>query len=325
MRYGRFSTSEPGEFELALRPWDLVLDSRGGTDQRFEIEYFNAPGLTVAREHYFCDVRLIGMPPSDQLVLAIPVNCKGETSFHGVRTISGQLYSLNGESLEARYGGPNTILSVQLDLSQEVAPTLAPLVEKLAPSGRTFEVAHSVEDVSQLVRIVNQLFRLQEFYSNGSADRYSARGHELLRPLEEALSRVVFRETQDLVVGSKAAQFAAVSTALEYLRTPGVECASVSELCAKAGVCERMLQRGVRAQFDCTVVQLLRKWRLHAARRRLLVAGPNETTVSHVAITFGFRDFGRFASSYRQLFGEYPSVTLADPSRWIAPCLGLFQ
>ena len=105
MGYGRFSTTDPSEFELALRPWDLMLDIRGAMGQRFEVESIRLPGLTVAREYYASDVRLIGMPPPGQLILAIPVGCNRESSFYGKRTIAGQLYSLNGDALEAFYRG----------------------------------------------------------------------------------------------------------------------------------------------------------------------------------------------------------------------------
>ena len=322
MRYGRFSTSDPSEFEFALRPWDLLLDSRGGKGQRFEIEHYQAPELTVAREYYASGVRLVGMPPPDQLILAIPVGCNSESSFDGVPIIGHQLYSTSGAALEARYGEATTMLSFQIDLSKEIAPKLVPLVEKLVSNGRSFEIAQSAKDVSSLVRTVDQYFRLCHFYSDGFANIHP-RGQALLRTVVEILSRIVLPEVQHNDSGSKPVQIATVSAALEYLRTPGIQCASVSELCSGAGVSERSLQRAVRRQFDCTVIQLLRKWRLHEARRRLLAAGPKETTVSAVALTLGFSDFGRFAAAYERLFDEYPTATLAGPSKAIAPCLGL--
>jgi AraC-like DNA-binding protein len=322
MHYGRFSTTDTSELELALRPWDVCLNSRGGTNQRFELEYFNAPGLTVARESYATGVRLVGMPPSGQLILVIPVDCDRETSFCGVKATDHQLYAASGEALEARYAEATTLLSIQIDLEQEISPTLKPLVEKLATCGRRFEIAESLEDVTRLSRAINQLFRFHQFYADGAADFHPARGQALLGTLEDALSRVVVPEWKDVGASSSPAKVAAVSTVLEYLRTPGVERVSVSELCSATGVNERMLQRGVREQFDCTVVQLLRNYRLHAARRRLLVAGPTEATVSDIAVALGFRDFGRFAEAYRNRFDEYPSTTLAGPSKSIAPRLG---
>jgi hypothetical protein len=41
---------------------------------------------------------------------------------------------------------------------------------------------------------------------------------------------------------------------------------------------------------------------------------PDEISVKSVAMSQGFWHFGRFARDYKLLFGENPSVTLADSS-----------
>ena len=50
--------------------------------------------------------------------------------------------------------------------------------------------------------------------------------------------------------------------------------------------------------------------RMNLARRALTVADPTATTVAAIANDHGFGELGRFAISYRELFGEVPSVTL---------------
>ena len=50
--------------------------------------------------------------------------------------------------------------------------------------------------------------------------------------------------------------------------------------------------------------------RLRAVRAALLTADPKTTTVTDVAMTFGFFELGRFAGRYRSAFGESPSATL---------------
>ena len=50
--------------------------------------------------------------------------------------------------------------------------------------------------------------------------------------------------------------------------------------------------------------------RMHLARRALICADPTKTTVTEVATQFGFWELGRFATSYRALFGQSPSVCL---------------
>jgi AraC family ethanolamine operon transcriptional activator len=53
----------------------------------------------------------------------------------------------------------------------------------------------------------------------------------------------------------------------------------------------------------------LRNLRLNAVRRRLLATTVAELSVSTAALDAGFEHLGRFAGSYRMLFGEAPSRT----------------
>jgi transcriptional regulator GlxA family with amidase domain len=54
----------------------------------------------------------------------------------------------------------------------------------------------------------------------------------------------------------------------------------------------------------------LRRLRLHHVHAELAANSPNSLTVTTVAGRWGFVHLGRFASQYRQLFGETPSETL---------------
>jgi AraC-like DNA-binding protein len=52
----------------------------------------------------------------------------------------------------------------------------------------------------------------------------------------------------------------------------------------------------------------LRRLRLHHVRAELAAHSPDSVTVTMVAGRWGFVHLGRFASQYRQLFGETPST-----------------
>ena len=54
----------------------------------------------------------------------------------------------------------------------------------------------------------------------------------------------------------------------------------------------------------------LRMVRLRRAHAALREANPGETTVQAVALSLGLLHQGRFAVSYRAIFGEMPSETL---------------
>ncbi len=86
-----------------------------------------------------------------------------------------------------------------------------------------------------------------------------------------------------------------------------VSLAGVSEV---AGVSPRTLSRAFKDRHGVTVSGFLKKHRLEAIHRDLLVAERDSTSVTEVALRYGVNHLGRFAGEYRRRFGEYPSDTL---------------
>jgi AraC-like DNA-binding protein len=85
---------------------------------------------------------------------------------------------------------------------------------------------------------------------------------------------------------------------------------SISELCLTAHVSERRLRQAFTDEFDLPPSQYFRAWALNQAHARLSYKQVNSTTVTRVACELGFDHLGRFASRYKQIFGESPSATL---------------
>jgi AraC family ethanolamine operon transcriptional activator len=110
-------------------------------------------------------------------------------------------------------------------------------------------------------------------------------------------------------VESPSLRRAAVRRVDEYLDAHERELPSLAELCGVAGTSERTLEYAFREQLGIPLVTYRRLRRLNAVRRELR-AGEPETSVSGVAMRWGFWQLGRFAVEYRALFGERPSDTL---------------
>jgi AraC-like DNA-binding protein len=87
------------------------------------------------------------------------------------------------------------------------------------------------------------------------------------------------------------------------------------ELSQIAGVSLRQLQHAFKAYTGMTPTHWLRLRRLNSARRELLSRTAMDTTVAEVAMHWSFWHLGRFSSSYRALFNELPSQTLARKPR----------
>jgi transcriptional regulator GlxA family with amidase domain len=85
---------------------------------------------------------------------------------------------------------------------------------------------------------------------------------------------------------------------------------SVSELCAIIRVSERTLSTCSVKYLGLSPAQYIRLRRLNLVRAALLRAGPTTASVAQIAQQYWFSELGRFARTYRKLFGESPSATL---------------
>jgi AraC family transcriptional regulator, ethanolamine operon transcriptional activator len=84
---------------------------------------------------------------------------------------------------------------------------------------------------------------------------------------------------------------------------------SVRELCRVSGANYATLERGFKETYGLSPRAYLKALRLAQARRDL--RAPNQaTTVTGVALRWGFLELGRFAGEYRRRFGESPIDTL---------------
>lgn len=84
----------------------------------------------------------------------------------------------------------------------------------------------------------------------------------------------------------------------------------IPEVCVAIGVPERTLRLCCQEHLGTSPKQFLVLRRMHLAQRALLSATAAEISVTEVATRFGFWHFGRFAGTYRSVFGESPGATL---------------
>jgi transcriptional regulator GlxA family with amidase domain len=86
---------------------------------------------------------------------------------------------------------------------------------------------------------------------------------------------------------------------------------TVSDLAAHLGVTIRALELAFRKEADTTPNAYLLRARLERAHEELCRGDVRDgTTVTDVAMKWGFAHTGRFAKRYRQAFGITPSAQL---------------
>ncbi len=102
-----------------------------------------------------------------------------------------------------------------------------------------------------------------------------------------------------------------VKTAQEYVMEQRGVGYSVTDMCEATNTSERTLQYAFRKTLDMTPIEYLIRLRLHRVRRDLQKANVESSTVSRVAVNWGFWHLGEFSNAYKSCFGELPSQTLS--------------
>jgi AraC-like DNA-binding protein len=101
-----------------------------------------------------------------------------------------------------------------------------------------------------------------------------------------------------------------ISRILEHLDEKQRWFPPIAELCAVAVVSERRLRDAFVRIYGMPPSRFLRGRALSNTRQSLLEASPDAESVTHIALSHGFKHLGQFGQHYRRAFGENPSVAL---------------
>ena len=101
-----------------------------------------------------------------------------------------------------------------------------------------------------------------------------------------------------------------ITLATAYIDAYFAEPISIADIASAVGIHARTLYKGFRTYLKTTPMAYLKGRRLGAVRRSLQLADPHVSSVTDIALKWGFNHLGHFAADYRQAFGELPSETL---------------
>ena len=157
-------------------------------------------------------------------------------------------------------------------------------------------------------RLANTAAHHPELFNDGKELRVSVQT-ELLEMLLAALDTT----TTPLHTHShhtRQARNHIVKLAEEYALAHLEDRLYVTDLCVATGVSERTLQYAFQEVMGMSPVAYLTRLRLHRVRKALRMETCGSTTVSDLALRWGFWHFGDFSRAYKDCFGELPSETL---------------
>ncbi|MCG6494104.1 helix-turn-helix transcriptional regulator [Kitasatospora sp. A2-31] len=101
-----------------------------------------------------------------------------------------------------------------------------------------------------------------------------------------------------------------VRRAVAFIESHADQDITLARIAAAACVTPRALQYAFRRHLGTTPLGHLRRVRLDAAHRDLLAGDPGSTTVTEIAMRWGFAHPGHFAARYREVYRTSPSTAL---------------
>jgi len=101
-----------------------------------------------------------------------------------------------------------------------------------------------------------------------------------------------------------------VKKAQEYIHDNAMESITPEDIAQAACISLRSVFAGFKTYLNTTPMAYLKDIRLQLVHNELESRNPSETSVTDLALKYGFSHFGNFAAAYRERFGELPNETL---------------
>ena len=172
------------------------------------------------------------------------------------------------------------------------------------------------KELDRLVRLCRRCFQLEESCPD---DIHAPRAEQALRfELLDAMMETQLQSGAHSNIGGRTLSGTrTLQRALAVIQLVGEAPIHMADLCRATGVSERTLRNVFHHHFGVaphSYLTLTRLNRVHAAIRR---AKPVET-ISTICADFGIWDCGRFARSYHEMYGRFPSEDLAERRNGVA-------
>lgn len=246
------------------------------------------------------------------IIIFLPDRGLAALRFCGLELGGNDVAVLGSEILTASSSIPSGWASMSLE-----PQTFAAAAEAI--TGREIvrpSMSHLVRPAAEVLRRLSALHRSAAALAR--SDPWLLTKPEVAYAFETQLTELMVRGIAEgapaRVTAGTVRQRAIIARFEEFLHMRREQPVFLIDLCRAVGVSERTLRAACQEQFGVSPTRYLWLRRMYLARRRLAEAESRSTSVTEVAMANGFWELGRFATEYRSLFGETPSMTLRRAS-----------
>lgn len=301
-------TVDPSQFELALRPWELLARPKSADAFHHRVAMLCGPDFIVYREAFSSPMSVVGLSPSGLLGIGVPLSIgNGVEYWRQGHSSSSCPLSLPGP-LHVTWDHPHEQIVALIDLESLRKSLAERAFEHLCRLARAHRADLPPANREALAIALNQTLKVCETRpALATSPKFLSDTYDKLVVFLSLIARASLRET---TAPPGSIRTRGLHRAVEFLREHASINPSMAELCDASGTSERTLQYAFRDAFNMSPREFMFRRRLHSARRALLTCDPYSASVGEIAMDLGFFELGRFAAKYRDCFGELPSETL---------------
>jgi len=306
---GTATFANPGDYQAGIGGASVNLIVTGGGDFNARLTWLNLRNLHVLRGYEnLSRIAFISLSPA-QVFVSFPTSEDPTLTYGGLGLQFGDVvFHSRGERMHQRTNGESQWGLISLPPEQLAAcgKALTGLKITSPPVGRVLRPSRSA--ASGLLRFHSRACRLAETRHKLIANPEVARALE-----QELLHALVNCLTADDAIGylKTRRHHADIMVRFEDALTTHIgPQLNMPALCAAIDVPERTLRVCCAEFLGMSPTRYLLLRRLNLARSALRRADPATASVAEIARTHQFLELGRFAVTYRTIFGEMPSTTL---------------
>jgi len=306
-QFGSHESYDISQHAELVGKFDVRINQLASGKFHGKVDYLMTPGMMIYEEHWSRRSEVCGATPEGYITLGTNVAWKrSEIQWCGT-TLDHQRFACGKQGSDVDFILP--------DQCHNAVMLIKPEVLSSALSQQGFDLLTSSRSIDFTATAGQQLINT----ITGTIRKYAKQPELLVNSFEvrslesqmlEALSACIEDTYKDGCLRAAPSDKVYVREAIAQAEHSGRPLTAL-ELANAVGVSQRTLNYAFRTVLNTTPYSYLQIQRLNAAHRELAVADPGESTVTNVALKWGFGHAGRFSSLYSKFFDEMPSETLS--------------
>lgn len=307
-QYTSQESHDISEQSKLLGKFDVRVNQLATGKFRGRLDSVKTPQILMYKQYWGRKAEAFGVVPEDHIFLGASADSRGAGLHWCNTTLANQRFAVGTPGDDVDYVIANDCHVVALLIEPDtLVHTVGQQAFESLTSHRTaqFDSAASRRLIRAVTETINYYSQKPEPMDNS----FDARAIE--SRLFEILNRCLETSGSQDQTESASRRRLYVRKAIARIESIDMPLTAL-ELAQKVGVSQRTMNYAFQEEFDMTPCTYLQVHRLNAAHRELKRTDPQASSVTNIALKWGFGHAGRFSQLHKMFFNEAPSEALSQ-------------